>query len=235
MKYVVLETNRDFSVVLDESGRFINVSNNNYEVGQTVDNIVEYTPKRKFSFNTRLFAAITGSVAVFLSIALSLYFFNSANNLHEPFMSVYLTINPEVRLAVNKDGLVTQLSFLDADGAALLNGYSSEQESLLVALNRLILRAIDMGYLSDGDYIRIRVDSFDELLFCGICSEIAESLTRLLSESISVTVIIDIYAGSRKVSSLIFNTSDNSFFCVGSPINPYCARNPNDGRCKRHS
>ena len=212
MKYMVLETNRDFSVVLDESGRFIKASNNNYEVGQTVDSIVEYTPKLRIIFNTRQFIAIAGSVAACLFIALSLYFFSSTNNLHESFMSVYLTINPEIKLEVNEDRQVIQHSSLDSAGAAFLYGYRCEPEDVVVVLENLIMRAIDMGYLSEGGNIFIRLNSSDELFLYSICSEIAESLTSLLRESMSVTVIIDVYTGYRRINSLTFNTYDDSYY-----------------------
>ena len=47
MKYMVMECHLSYAVVLDENGSFLKVANMRYEVGQTVENVVEMPPKSK--------------------------------------------------------------------------------------------------------------------------------------------------------------------------------------------
>ena len=41
MKYMVMECHLSYAVVLDEEGRFLKVANRQYEVGQTVTEVIE--------------------------------------------------------------------------------------------------------------------------------------------------------------------------------------------------
>ena len=41
MKYIVMECHIGYAVVLDEDGRFLKVANRNYQVGQTVTDVIE--------------------------------------------------------------------------------------------------------------------------------------------------------------------------------------------------
>ena len=41
MKYLVMETHPAYAVLLDEKGRFLKAANLNYQVGDTVQNIIE--------------------------------------------------------------------------------------------------------------------------------------------------------------------------------------------------
>lgn len=41
MKYIVMECNLGYAVVLDRDGRFLKVANMHYEVGQTVTDVIE--------------------------------------------------------------------------------------------------------------------------------------------------------------------------------------------------
>ena len=44
MKYLVMETHPAYAVVLDERGRFLRAANLRYQVGQTVEDVVELRP-----------------------------------------------------------------------------------------------------------------------------------------------------------------------------------------------
>ena len=41
MKYLVMETHPAYAVVLDEQGRFLKAANLHYQVGETVEEVVE--------------------------------------------------------------------------------------------------------------------------------------------------------------------------------------------------
>ena len=41
MKYIVMECHLSYAIVLDEEGHFFKVANRNYQVGQTVTNVIE--------------------------------------------------------------------------------------------------------------------------------------------------------------------------------------------------
>ncbi len=47
MKYLVMETHPAYAVVLDNEGRFLKAANLHYQVGDTVERIVELRPPRE--------------------------------------------------------------------------------------------------------------------------------------------------------------------------------------------
>ena len=41
MKYLVLETHPAYAILLDQTGRFVKAANRHYQVGETVQNVLE--------------------------------------------------------------------------------------------------------------------------------------------------------------------------------------------------
>ena len=84
---------------------------------------------------------------------------------YQPNFTAYGTlriqINPDVEMTVSRTDRVLDLEGLNADGEDLIEGYSYRGKDRETAANELVERAIDMGYLSDGDTISITVSSSD--------------------------------------------------------------------------
>lgn len=188
MTYIVMETYRSYCVVVDEAGRFIKAANLNYEVGQTVERITAMKPSK--TFNTKRAVTAVCSIAACLIMVLSVFLYSS---MLSPFASVYLSINPSVRLDVSRDGRVVGLEPMNTDGEALLQGYDSRRKALAEVSDELVHRAIDMGFLSAGGKVTIDIDSPDEVWFQDTGIALRQNLNDAIDESLTVTIEIKRY------------------------------------------
>ena len=103
MSYLVMECHPGYAVLLDEEGRFLKAANLHYEVGQTVYHpvLMKETPEKK-RHAIRWVSGIVAAAACFL---LFFGFFYYQNYL-KPYSFIYLTINPEVQMDLNRQGTV---------------------------------------------------------------------------------------------------------------------------------
>ena len=157
MKYLVMEIHPAYAVVLDESGRFLKATNFHYQVGETVEDVVELRlpPARRF----RPWMA-GGLVAV--AACLCLFFFGYYRPRFLPYGTLRIQINPDVELSVSKNGRVLDLQGLNEDGQALVEGYDFRGKDGDDAVEDLVERAIEMGYLSQGGAVSITASSEDD-------------------------------------------------------------------------
>ncbi len=156
MKYMVMETFDSYAVLLDEEGRFIKAANFHYTVGQTVTDIFpmaeELTEKKpRILIQWKKLAAIA---ACFVFMALG--FFRYTNN--TPYASVYIKINPSVRIDIDKNDMVKNIVGTNADGETLVADYNYSGKDLNTAVDELVDKAIDMGFLYDGGQITVTLD-----------------------------------------------------------------------------
>ncbi len=186
MKYLIMECHMAYAVVLDEDGRFLKAANMNYEVGQTVDTIMEIVePVAAFSeadcqsdpvydtvfeeavevqpatrrasrLSRWLKPALPAAAALCLLLSGGHYFIMS------PYGTVRLSINPEVELSVNRLDYVLLLSGINRDGEDLIRGYDYKRKKVEKAAADLAERAIDMDYLAPGGTIYVGVSSAHE-------------------------------------------------------------------------
>ena len=120
MKYLVMETHPAYAVVLDERGRFLKAANLHYQVGETVEDVVELRlpPARR-----RLRPAWGAVGALAAAACLCLGFFGYWQPNFVPYGTLRIQINPDVELSVSKTDRVLDLRGLNADGEALLEGH----------------------------------------------------------------------------------------------------------------
>ena len=157
MKYLVMETHPAYAVVLDEEGRFLKAANLRYQVGDTVQDIVELrTPKAKSPVMRRSLVGLMGLAACFC-----LVFFGYYQPNFIAYGTLRIQINPDVEMTVSRTDRVLDLEGLNDDGEKLIEGYAYQGKDRETAANELVERAIDMGYLSDGDTVSITVTSAD--------------------------------------------------------------------------
>ena len=76
--------------------------------------------------------------------------------------SVYMAINPEVCLDVNKNDVVIRLKSVNADGKTLIKNYDYKNKKLDVVLEELVDLAIEKEFLSEGGKIKLSIETDDE-------------------------------------------------------------------------
>ena len=118
MKYLVMECHPGYAVVMDEKGGFCKVANMHYEVGQTVTQIVKVRTRIPPA-GTRWLRSLT-VVAACLVLFLAGIFYAG----QQPYGSVYLTINPQVRIDVNQRDTVGTVKHCCRDTTSVESGWS---------------------------------------------------------------------------------------------------------------
>ena len=163
MSYLVMECHPGYAVLLDEEGRFLKAANLRYETGQTVYDpvLMKEMPERQRHTVRWISSGIAAIAACFLLFFGIGYY----QNYIQPYSSIYLTINPEVQMDLNRQGTVVGLTGANEDGETLLEGYDGKGKDKITVADELIDRAIEMGFLSEGGRVSFSIDSPDEALF----------------------------------------------------------------------
>lgn len=187
MKYMVMECHLTYAVVLSEDGRFLKAANLHYEPGQVVTDLVEMEipesrrdEKRK---GRRWIYTLAAAAACLMLAATSML---QAGN--RTYGSVYMTINPEVRIDVNRKDLVVDLEGINQDGLELIDGYSYRKKELDVVVDELVDRAIDQGYLHEGGRISLALEGEDGQWVMDHSDSLSTHLNEHLTGKMSVTI-----------------------------------------------
>ena len=186
MKYIVMECHPSYAVLLDEEGRFVKAANLHYETGQTVCEpvLMREEPVKQ---RNRLRWARSGFAAV-AACFLLLIGLNYYRSTLTAYSSIYLTINPEVQMDLNRKGAVIRLEGINQDGAALLEDYEYKGKDRLTVADDLIERAIDMGFLSEGGQVSFSIDAPDEALVQKYGEELQTEVLKHLENRYTITV-----------------------------------------------
>ena len=196
MKYLVMECHDSYSVVLDNEGRFLKVANMNYQIGQTVEDVFEMIepgnivafPAKKVnqSKSKSIFGRTFGLVALAASM---IFIFTSLFNMNNVAVgSIYMKINPEVRLDINRKNIVVDADGVNGDGKDLLEGYSHEGKHMDTVVDELVELSIDKGYLFDQGKISIKVDADDENWVTKTSGHLDTHLKQLLSDNVTIKI-----------------------------------------------
>ena len=220
MSYLVMECHPGYAVLLDEEGRFLKAANLRYETGQTVYDpvLMKEAPERQRHTVRWIGSGIAAIAACFLLFFGIGYY----QNYLQPYSSIYLTINPEVQMDLNRQGTVVGLTGANEDGETLLEGYDGKGKDKVTVADELIDRAIEMGFLSEGGRVSFSIDSPDEALFREYGTELRTKVTEHLDGRITIT--IEIIEPSRRAGSgkpgkqLIFDSLSAEPFSAGAHI-----------------
>lgn len=195
MRYMVMECHPSYAVVLDEEGIFRKVANRRYEVGETVDEVVEMqeAPASKKS-NRRWITSIAAVAACCVLAVASFLYMNM-----DPYASIYLTINPEIRIDVDKKDKVVNLEGINKDGKELIKGYDFENKNADKVMDDMVDRSIDMGFLAEGGQITLRLDGNGNWITTN-GDYLYEHLNGHLKDKLTVTIIMEQPGGGQKVS-----------------------------------
>ena len=157
MNSLVMETHPADAVLLDVEGRFLKAANLHYQVGDTVQEIVELRPTQKKPVSLwKPISALAG-----LAACLCLAFFGYYQPNFTPYGALRNQINPDVELTLSRSDRVLDLEGLNPDGQSLINGYEFGGKDREEVTEELVDRAIAMGYLSSGETVSITVSSAD--------------------------------------------------------------------------
>ena len=157
MNYLVMEVHPAYAVVLDEEGRFLKTANLHYQVGDTVQDVVEL--RRPQEKRPALWKPLSGLAG--LAACLCLVFFGYYQPNFTPYGALRIQINPDVELTLSRTDRVLELEGLNEDGRALIEGYDYHGKDREDVTGALVERAIDQGYLSGGETVSITVTSSD--------------------------------------------------------------------------
>lgn len=185
MKYMVMECHPGYAVVLDEEGRFRKVANRQYEVGQTVAEVIgmeEPDPAERKKKAGRWIGSLAAAACLILAAASTLRMGQAA------YASVYMTINPEVRIDVDRDDVAVGLEGLNADGKDLVEGFRFQEKSLDTVMDELLDRAADRGYLHEGIRIVLTLDAEDGQWIADHSESLPAHVNEYLTETLSVTI-----------------------------------------------
>ena len=155
-----MEVHPAYAVVLDEEGRFLKAANLRYQVGDTVRDIVELRrPREKRPALWKPLSGVAG-----LAACLCLVFFGYYQPNFTPYGALRIQINPDVELTLSRTDRVLELEGLNEDGQILIEGYDYGGKDREDVTGELVERAIDMGYLSDGETVSITVTSSENVI-----------------------------------------------------------------------
>ena len=196
MSYLVMECHPGYAVLLDEEGRFFKAANLQYEVGQRVyDPVLMREEPQKQSHTIRW---IGGAVAAIAACLLLVFGIGYYQNYLQPYSSIYLTINPEVQMDLNRQGTVVDLTGTDEDGEKLLEGYDGKGKDKVTVADELIDRAIAMGFLSEGGQISFSIDSPDEAMFQEYGMQLRTQVEEYLDGRMTVMIEIVNYQNGQR-------------------------------------
>ena len=184
MKYLVMQCHMSYATVLDEDGRFLKVANLRYTPGQTVEEVFPMArPEEKPS---RPWAASLALAAACLVLVLTGLLNLSGGTVG----SVYLTINPAVRLDVDRRDRVVDLEGANADGDLLIEGYDYEKKDMELVVEELVERAVDLGYLHQGGRITLTLDGEDQSWVVSHTESLTTRLDETLGQKMSVAITV---------------------------------------------
>lgn len=191
MKYLVMETFNSYAVLLDEEGRFVKSANPGYEIGDSITNpvLMRDTPLEKVKGTRKMATRITAGIVAIAAMIALFFGVNFYQQNYAPYTSIFMMINPEVEMILNRNGEVIDLEGANADGSSLLEGYEPNSKDKTVILNELVDRAVEMEFLADGGQVSISIDTPDQDLFEKYGIELRRELDGRTRISIQITDI----------------------------------------------
>ena len=192
MKYIVMECRPSYAIVLDEEGRFLRTANLRYEVGQTVEHVVLMREQKALSVRLRVLAGAAGAAAACLALTLGAGYYQTYVR---TYSHIYMSINPDVQMDLNRKGKVVGLSGMNADGQALLADYDGKGKDKTLVADELIDRALDMGFLTAGGQVAFLIDAPEEEIFEAYGIELRTQVGKQLEGSVPFDIVIMEYEG----------------------------------------
>ncbi len=133
-------------------------------------------------------------------------------NEHMTYASVYLSINPTVRIDVNKKDQVINVEGVNTDGTSMIENYNWDKKEIKTVVDELLDRAIEMGYLVEGGTIKLTLDSSHSDWIQNHRDSLNELVNRHLtglSSDMNIQVEMEEIDSSASTQSGIFGGNDS--------------------------
>ena len=189
MKILIVEINDDISTVLNDEGEFMDVpTQDGWQCGMELDyepvkaektNTEERSGKVK-NFSFKRIMAIAAAVIACLGIAVGIQLFYS--NINTVTTYVEVSINPAIRISVNKNRKIIGIDGINNDGTELVSKLNNTSR-LSDELAQIINQAVDDGYFAGGNkQVSIIVADDDTVQAEQIEKELLEITANVLTE-----------------------------------------------------
>lgn len=216
MKYLIMECHPSYAVALEDNGTFLKVANMHYVPGQRVAEVIPMQIPEKTQKTGYRWMRSLAAVAACLVLLLTTVFMMG----RMPYASVYLTINPEVRIDVNRKDVVVGVEGVNQDGIDLIQGYTFKKKDLDTVMDDLVDLAIEKGYLHAGGTINLSLDAEDENWMASHEEELPDQLNTYLTDKITVEVNVERMTHSFDTNDTDYDDSDygNSEYSQTIPL-----------------
>ena len=159
MKYIIFDIKNKKAVALDGEGRFVNLKNKGYALGEEIelDRLSDNTPYRKFA--TIAIALVIVIILAVGGISGGLYYDANIKTAY----TVQIDINPSVTIYLNSKDVVIKAEANNADGAAL-NPNDFKGETLDNFIEKYVERFVESDIFdAETEYtVKIAVDGKTE-------------------------------------------------------------------------
>lgn len=176
MKYIVMECNKGFAVLMDEESRFVKAADLRYEVGQTVTDPVlmeeESGRANKITFHVGRAIAVAACLVLMVSAG-SIYY---SRNL-KPHSTIVISSDANIRLDLNKKGKVLHIRCEDSLGKEILKDYNGKGKDMLTVANEILELEKKKGVISDGDTVNFYIESDNSGDFDTYKSDVEHGIT----------------------------------------------------------
>lgn len=204
MKYLIMECHPSYAVALEDNGTFLKVANMHYVPGQRVAEVIPMQiPEKAKQIGYRWVRSLA-AVAACLVLVLTTVFMMG----RMPYASVYLTINPQVRIDVNRNDVVVGLEGVNQDGIDLIQGYEYKKKDLDLVMDDLVDLAIEKGYLHAGGTINLSLDAEDENWMENHEEALPDQLNTYLTDKITVDIHVERMTHSFDTNNTDYDESD---------------------------
>ena len=189
MKYLVVENQLSYSVVVDDEGHFYKVANLGYKVGQRIDEVVRFDEMRLETVASKKkrkgwylgIAAVCAALVLTITIALFPQ--------QKAYASVYLEMeDPQVRMDVEENGRVIRISGENEDGKRLIEGYLYEEKDLEQVTKDLLDRAIQEEMLQAGETILLQIRTDDDQWYEETMEQLKEGIQEHIGQAMQPEV-----------------------------------------------
>lgn len=204
MKYLIMECHPSYAVALEDNGTFLKVANMHYVPGQRVSEVIPMQiPEKKAKTGYRWMRSLAAVAACLVLLLTSVFVMGRM-----PYASVYLTINPQVRIDVNRSDVVVGLEGVNQDGIDLIEGYTFKKKNLDLVMDDLVDIAIEKGYLHPGGEINLTLDATDETWVANHETALPDQLNTYLTDKITVEIHVERASGVEDPGDSDYETSD---------------------------
>ncbi len=185
MKYLVLETNIKYAIVLDEEGRFLKVVNSAYTVGEKVDRVTLYHEFSSRERSRKVWFQRLSIAAACLIIA----FFSYFQIFERPIAAMRLSVNPDFRIEWNRRQKVTGVEAENTGALIILENYSWDRKDPPTVVRELIRLCNMRGYFKgDNNTVTITMEEGDKKATQKVWDELENNLPMQLSYIDDLTI-----------------------------------------------